>query len=203
MSETKVTIMTNQHQIRSERQSGYTIIEVMIVVAILGIISVFAVPQFRNMLSGGRVRTTTDSLLHDLLLVKAIARERGGGVVICKSDNPEATTPACSNVVSNASSNTGWAGGWIAFKDANSDGQFNPGDDLLFVQPATMRTFNEGSVVPTPNNTVALTFNATGQNMGGAVQFYVKGNDPDTTRDRYVCVGIGGRILVSKTAACN
>ncbi|WP_162058098.1 Tfp pilus assembly protein FimT/FimU [Undibacterium sp. KW1] len=69
--------MTNKHQNRSERQSGYTIIEVMIVVAIIGIISVFAVPQFRNMLSGGRVRTTTDSLLHDLLLVKTIARERG------------------------------------------------------------------------------------------------------------------------------
>lgn len=194
--------MTNQYKNRSERQSGYTIIEVMIVVAILGIISVFAVPQFRNMLSGTRVRTTTDSLLHDLLLVKSIARERGGGVVICKSDNAEAATPACSAVASNASGNTGWAGGWIAFKDVDNDGQYTAGDNLLFVQPATMRAFTEGSVVPSPN-VQALTFNATGQNMGGAVSFYVQGNDPDTTRNRYVCVGIGGRILVSKTAACN
>ncbi|BBB59658.1 hypothetical protein UNDKW_1385 [Undibacterium sp. KW1] len=122
--------------------------------------------------------------------------------MICKSDNPEAAIPACSAVASNALGNTGWAGGWIAFKDANIDGQFNAGDSLLFVQPATMRAFTEGSVVPNPN-VQALTFNATGQNMGGAVQFYVKGNDPDVTRNRYVCVGIGGRIMVSKTAACN
>lgn len=194
--------MTSQYQNRSERQSGYTIVEVMIVVAIIGIISVFAVPQFRNTLSGGRVRTTTDALLHDLLLVKAAAREQGGGIVICKSDNPEAIPPACSAVASNPLGNTGWASGWIAFKDVNGDAQFNGTDTLLFVQPSTMRTFNEGSVVPNPN-VQALTFNATGQNMGGAVSFYVQGNDPDTTRNRYVCVGLGGRILVSKTAACN
>lgn len=195
--------MTIQYQHQSDRHRGYTIIEVMIVVALIGIITAIAVPQYQRTMSGTRVRTTTDALLHDLVLVKAASRERGGGIVICKSDNPEALPPSCSAVVSNPLGNTGWASGWIVFKDTNANAQLDVGEDLLFIQPSTMRSFGEGSVVPTPN-VQALTFNATGQNMGGAVQFFVKGNNAaDVSRDRYVCIGLGGRILVSKTAACN
>ncbi len=195
--------MTNQYQYNFDRQNGYTMIEVMIVVALIGIVFAFAVPQYQRMVSGNKVRTTTDALLHDLNVVKAAARERGGGIVICKSDSPEAVPPSCSAVVSSPLGNTGWASGWIAFKDTNGSGQYDVGEDLIFTQPPTMQSFVEGSVVPTPNVN-AMTFNATGQNMGGAVRFFVKGaGTADASRDRYVCVGIGGRILVSKTAACN
>jgi len=195
--------MITQGQPKYDRQNGYTIIEVMIVVALIGIVFAFAVPQYQRMVSGNKVRTTTDSLLHDLNVVKAASRERGGNVVICKSDNSDAAAPNCSNVASDASSNTGWAGGWIAFRDNNGNSQYELGDDLIFVQPRTMNSFTEGSVVPNPN-ILTLTFNATGQSTVGAVQFFVKGSgSTDASRDRYVCIGLGGRIMVSKTATCN
>ncbi|MCH8619686.1 GspH/FimT family protein [Undibacterium sp. TS12] len=149
--------------------------------------------------------TTNASLLHGAITIaKGIANTRGA-VTICKSDNADAATPACSAVVSNGASNVGWASGWIMFLDANANGQFDAGDTLLKVQPALLRSVTEGSIVPTPNaqNIVINGIGGIGT-TGTATTFYIKPPDAymGTPYDRYVCLSSTRRVSVVKTLPC-
>ena len=193
--------MPNTSQLK--KQTGFTMIELLIVVAIISVVAAIALPSFRTMIITNRVSTTVNTLQGAILYARSEALKRGGGVTLCKSDNPDAAAPACSNVVSNAAANTGWGSGWIIFADANQNAIVEPGEEVIRVQSPLLRNFNEGSVVPVPDM-FFMTFGANGQTFIPDTSFLVKRppNDTDASHDRYLCVGTGGRPSVSKTLPC-
>ena len=64
----------------SKRQSGFTIIELIVVVAILGIILAIATPSFQQMIANQRISSTTSTLQSALMLARSEALKRNANV---------------------------------------------------------------------------------------------------------------------------
>lgn len=69
------------------RNAGFTLIELMVAVAILAIMASLAAPSFREILAAQRVRSTAYSIVSDLTLARSEAVKRGAEVSITPQSN--------------------------------------------------------------------------------------------------------------------
>lgn len=65
---------------RLVRHAGFTVVEMLIALAILGIIAALALPSFQQMLDNARVRGTADAIMSGLQLARAEAIRRNARV---------------------------------------------------------------------------------------------------------------------------
>lgn len=79
----------------SRRESGFTLSELLIGVAIIGILSAFAVPSFNNLMVNERIKSASFDVTAALNLARSEAIKQNGAVTL---------TPT--------SGTTAWAGGW-------------------------------------------------------------------------------------------
>ena len=130
---------------------GFTLVELMVTVAVLAIISSIAFPNMRELIVNGRITTQTNELISSLSLARSEAIKRGRTVVLCRTDDPLAASPACA-------SGSDWAGGWV----------MRQGDQPIRVQPAYA---NSGGIVAT--GIATLQFLPTGSvvGVGGSFTF--------------------------------
>ena len=124
------------HAAPSRRQvQGFTIIEVMVVVAILGVLAALAAPSFGPLIERWRVRDAAESLQSTLFYARSEAIKRGGNVTLLKT--------ASGNGCANADAATQWGCGWTVFVDTNNNGVQDTGqtppEDTLKTLPAPTR----------------------------------------------------------------
>lgn len=81
---------------------GFTLIELMVTVALMAVLLALAVPSFRDLLAAQRVRATAFSMVSDLVLARSEAVKRGASVTL---------TPAAA----------GWQAGWQVTVNAGAD----------------------------------------------------------------------------------
>lgn len=108
----------------STRAGGFTLLELMTVIAILGIVLMIGVPSFRATINSSRVTGPANDLLAAVQSARMEAVRTGRRTVICRSDNPDAPAPAC--VAAGAT----WTG-WLSFVDTDGDGTLDAGERLL------------------------------------------------------------------------
>ena len=103
------------------RPYGFTLIELMITLAIVAIVLAVGVPSFQGMMRNNRAITNANDFLSSLNVARGEAIKRGIGwrVVMC----PGTAAGGCAG--------TAWGSGWIVFvdADANVDGLLNQGTD--------------------------------------------------------------------------
>jgi type IV fimbrial biogenesis protein FimT len=90
---------------------GFTLVELMVTLAIAAILLTVAVPSMEEAALNGKLRSQSNAFLASLHLARSEAIKRNGRVVLCKS----------SDGVDCADSG-GWEQGWIVFSDRNNDG---------------------------------------------------------------------------------
>ncbi len=98
---------------------GFTLLELMITLAIAAILFAMALPSFKGSIRSNRLTTITNELIASLNLARSEAIKRGQSVTVRKVDDNSATN-------FNASAN--WEDGWDVFTDADGDGNFVAGD---------------------------------------------------------------------------
>lgn len=135
----------------SKSQSGFSMIELMITIALLAILLSLAQPSFQSLLNGNRLTSISNELLATMQTARMESFRLGRQAVVCKSLNADTATPTCSAAAGN------WIG-WIAFVDdgggtaANAtNGTFNAGETLLRVGTVS------GTVVVTPSLAISAT----------------------------------------------
>jgi prepilin-type N-terminal cleavage/methylation domain-containing protein len=77
----------------NKKNAGFTLIEVLTVIAIIGIAAAFSVPALLNVLPNWRAKAAATDLFSDLQLAKTAAIRRGGDCVVTFSGNPEGGVP--------------------------------------------------------------------------------------------------------------
>ncbi len=104
---------------------GFSLVELMITVAIAAILLALAFPSFTNLIRSNRVTSATNELVATIMLARTEAIRSPGGAAVCTSSDG-ASCDAAGN----------WNTGWIVFRDRNSDGVPTGVNDtvLKFVQ---------------------------------------------------------------------
>lgn len=97
---------------------GFTLIELMVAIAVAAIVLAIGLPSFQSSLRSNRVATTTNELLTSLALARseAIRSTRSGSVC------PSADGATCG---------TDWTKGWLVFADRNSNGTLDADETVL------------------------------------------------------------------------
>jgi type IV fimbrial biogenesis protein FimT len=124
------------------RTQGFSLFELLIVVALAGLILGLGAPSFREFSRNSRLTGTGNDFLSALLLARTEAIKRQQSVALCASNNPGAATPSCSN---------GAYTGWIVFEDRDSNCVRASTETLLKTQgplDAQVKTSATGSCMP-------------------------------------------------------
>src|SRR5690242_9276873 len=110
---------------RPAAASGFTILELMITVAVLAILMGIAVPSFSEMIRQNRLATQTNDLLTATNFARSEAVKRGSRVTLC---------PANGN---NCSGDSQWSAGWLVITDDGPNvGSLDAGEMVLQRWPA-------------------------------------------------------------------
>ncbi|MBE7941967.1 MULTISPECIES: GspH/FimT family protein [Ramlibacter] len=94
------------------RSRGLTLVELLVVLALVAILLGLGVPSFARLLERTRVSTAAQRLQSHLALARSEAVRRGLRVTLCKS----ADGLVCATT-------GGWEQGWILFSDAQATGR--------------------------------------------------------------------------------
>lgn len=112
--------------VSGHREAGFSLIELVVVVVILGVVLGIGLPSFRYVSNSGRVTNPANELLATLQLARMESIRRGQRTVVCRSENSQDAAPTCTTAAGN------WAG-WLAFVDTNRNGAFDGTDVRLRV----------------------------------------------------------------------
>jgi type IV fimbrial biogenesis protein FimT len=155
------------------QELGFTIVELMAVIAIATILVAIGVPSYRSVTSSSRMSTEVNSLLGDLQFARSEALKEGRTVTTCiSSDGATCTGGAL------------WHSGWIVFSDPNNNATVDgAGDTVLRVQ----RGFSGGDTFQEPSGLTAVTFNRAGfalnlPNAGVLLTLHDRVSNPVYTR---------------------
>ncbi len=110
---------------------GFTIIEIMVVLAVLGVLAALAAPSFGPLIERWRVRDAAESLQSTLFFARSEAIKRGGNITLIRT--------ASGNGCANAAAATQWGCGWTVFVDTNNNGAQDAGEATLKTMQAPTR----------------------------------------------------------------
>jgi type IV fimbrial biogenesis protein FimT len=89
--------------------AGFSIIELIIAIAILAILVALATPSFTSIINSNRLTASGNEFLATLQYARIEAIRRNARVVVCPSNNADSASPSCST--------SGTVSGWISFVD--------------------------------------------------------------------------------------
>jgi len=125
---------------RLARGHGFSLVELMITLAVMGLLLAAATPAFVSMARDERVASRINLLLADVHLARSAAIKRNRDVVLCRSRDGRACLPG-------GGMRADWSMGWIVYVNTDQDKKRDPGEPLLrareAVPPGTTLHFNQ------------------------------------------------------------
>jgi type IV fimbrial biogenesis protein FimT len=165
---------------------GFTLLELVIVIAILGITTAFAAPELGTMIKNNRISGGASDFVAALQFAKAESAAQLNNVVICKKN---ATSNGCT-------AGGDWQQGWIVFADTNGDAGFTAGEAILLNHEALHDNITFGGTAGVTNS---ITYRSSGTTSIIAVQTLIMCDDRlFDSNARGILITITGRGSVMK-----
>lgn len=157
---------------------GFTLIELMIAIALLGILLALAMPSFSDIIRRMRIESAASSLSVAFATARSEAVKRGRNISVCKSSNGTA-----------CASSGDWSTGWVIYATAGvpikvfdaPDGGVSMAGDANMINVVTF----------TPTGATTLT-------AAGSIQVCKTGQTA-----KVVSVAVSGRIRVASGGVCS
>ncbi|PKO39027.1 MAG: hypothetical protein CVU33_06565 [Betaproteobacteria bacterium HGW-Betaproteobacteria-6] len=180
----------------SIRQSGLTLVELMVTLAVLAILLSIAVPSFQSAIATSQLTSSTNDLIATLAQARMEALRQGKRVTVCIS----------SNGTQCATSGT-WQQGWITFTDTTRSGttaNVDNGEAILHSNGARQ---GDISVAGSGNTAQYISFGPEGRSwtMSGAAQTgtirvcSTSSHLSDASRARDLTLVASGKITMEPT----
>ena len=106
-----------------KKYSGFTLLELLIVVGLVAILMAFGIPSIEAYIKNDRLTSQINTLVSHLAYARSEALVRRQQVILCASSN----STSCIG---------GWEDGWILFVDADNSSGFTDGEPILRVKQA-------------------------------------------------------------------
>jgi len=106
------------------RDPGFSLVEMLITLAILGLLLAAAAPAFVSMARENRLASEINLLLADIHLARLEAIKRNQDVVLCRSADGRQCTPS-------SGMRADWSIGWIVYVNADQDKTRDADEPLL------------------------------------------------------------------------
>jgi type IV fimbrial biogenesis protein FimT len=180
---------------------GFTLPEVIITLGITAIILTTAVPSVSNMIKNNRLAATVNDIIADIHFARSEAAKRDVRVILCRSEEPNASAPQCGI---DGKNDYIWNGGYLIFADDGNatNSIYDAGSDILLRrgQPApsgvrmlTNTTWNKN-----------LEFNPNGSTNEGGIALMSICDDRETSNGRQIEVSLSGipRMYSDNISTC-
>lgn len=172
------------------RASGFTLMELMMVLAIMAIVMGIAIPSIRSYTNNARIGSAVNDLILDFALARTEAARQGYVTTVCRSSNQTACETSGDN----------WAVGRIVFIDKDSDGVVDTGEDIVRKTAAAATTLTIAGSTTSLNR---LSFAPSGARTRGSADAYFTVCASGLT-ERRVTVSAAGRTRATRgTSTCS
>ena len=174
------------------RTRGFTILELMMTIAVIAVLAGIAAPSFMSIIRANRIVTDNNDLISALTLARSEAIKRGVRVTVC----PTTDQAACDT-------SGQWERGWMVFADLTVPGSVTAGDEIIRVWEA-----RDGGTTIRAGGSFSdfVSFVASGETRAtpsNADLFNVCDADGDVALGRTINVGLIGYARTEKGAtAC-
>ena len=178
---------------RSLRPNGFTLIEMMIALAIVAVMAGMAGPSFQTAINTNRIASAANELSAAVQLTRSEAIRSNRSAVLCRSDD-----------LSTCTAGSGAWTGWIVFIDTDGSGQRDNGEEIVRngAIDSPMFAYASSNIVALDNR---IAFHSDGRARGsdglaalnGTLELCMASTYPaDNARD--LNIAFGGRTTVLK-----
>jgi type IV fimbrial biogenesis protein FimT len=177
-------------------QSGFTLLELMLVVTIAGLLLGLGVPAMGNFIRNSRITGAANDVMAALHFTRSEAIKRRQPVTLCTSANALAANPTCAA--------SPMLTGWIAFVDTNQSGQRDGGEAVLLAREPIPATITARASVNPFRVTYLLNGFALNPNASQLVLCDERGNVPtggQLSSARGIQIAVTGRAQVTRDLA--
>lgn len=102
---------------KSPPMGGFSLIELLVVMAVAAILLAIALPSFSDVMVRNRIASSANEFIAAVTYARSEAIRRGGTAGICASSNRTSCTGA-------------WSDGWLVWADANRNGTLDAAEVL-------------------------------------------------------------------------
>ena len=168
-----------------KKHHGFTLVELMITLAIAAIVMSIAVPSFNTTIQNSRITTQTNEMVSAINLARMEAIHRGTTVSLCASSDQ-----------SSCSGSNDWSVGWIVYEDSVSAGTTTTVSEVIRVWSAL-----KGSPSLTAsNNATFIRYQANGT-LGATRTLTHEISGCTDTQKRVISISAAGRVSTA-AASC-
>lgn len=177
--------MNHLNEIKS---TGFTLVELMVALAILSILVMAAAPNFTATVKRNRIESQLKDLSSHVKLARSESISRSQTVTLCRSGD----MATCST----AAALSDWSIGWITFLDINGDANVDADDIILRVHEGLGRntlTVTDDNAVPADIGDIQFSRNR----VNTRATFQLCEEEGENTLARALIMELTGRVMWS------